>query len=40
MSYLLVVDMQGQVHEGWLRRGENPVCITFDLFLEDLGPVG
>jgi predicted DNA-binding protein with PD1-like motif len=37
---LLVVDMQGQVHEGWLRRGENPVCITFDLFLEDLGPVG
>jgi predicted DNA-binding protein with PD1-like motif len=31
---LLVVDMQGQVHEGWLTRGENPVCITFDLFLE------
>jgi predicted DNA-binding protein with PD1-like motif len=34
---LLVVDMQGRVHEGWLRRGENPVCITFDLVLEDLG---
>jgi len=33
---LLVVDMQGRVHEGWLRRGENPVCITFDLVLEDL----
>jgi predicted DNA-binding protein with PD1-like motif len=33
---LLVVDMQGHVHEGWLRRGENPVCITFDLMLEDL----
>jgi hypothetical protein len=31
---LLVVDMQGEVHEGWLQRGENPVCITFDLFLE------
>ncbi len=31
---LLVVDTQGEVHEGWLQRGENPVCITFDLFLE------
>jgi hypothetical protein len=31
---LLVVNMRGEVHEGWLRRGENPVCITFDLFLE------
>ncbi len=31
---LLVVDMHGEVHEGWLQRGENPVCITFDLFLE------
>ncbi|HEY0181983.1 MAG TPA: DUF296 domain-containing protein [Rhodopila sp.] len=31
---LLVVDMRGQVHEGWLRRGENPVCITFDIVLE------
>jgi predicted DNA-binding protein with PD1-like motif len=31
---LLVVDMQGEVHEGWLQRGENPVCITFDLFVE------
>jgi predicted DNA-binding protein with PD1-like motif len=30
---LLVVDMQGHVHEGWLRHGENPVCITFDLIL-------
>jgi predicted DNA-binding protein with PD1-like motif len=36
---LFVVDMRGQVHEGWLQRGDNPVCITFDLFLEDLGPV-
>lgn len=33
---LLVVDMRGHVHEGWLRRGENPVCITFDLVLEEL----
>jgi predicted DNA-binding protein with PD1-like motif len=31
---LLVVDMQGEVHEGWLQRGQNPVCITFDLVLE------
>jgi predicted DNA-binding protein with PD1-like motif len=31
---LLVVDMNGEVHEGWLRKGENPVCITFDLVLE------
>jgi hypothetical protein len=27
--------MQGQVHEGRLVRGDNPVCITFDLVLED-----
>ena len=31
---LLVVDMQGRVHDGWLAHGANPVCITFDLFLE------
>jgi predicted DNA-binding protein with PD1-like motif len=31
---LLVVDMGGNVHEGWLVRGENPVCITFDIFLQ------
>lgn len=30
---LMVVDMAGQVHEGRLARGENPVCITFDLVL-------
>jgi len=30
---LLVVDAQGNVHEGELARGENPVCITFDLVL-------
>jgi predicted DNA-binding protein with PD1-like motif len=34
---LLVVDMQGAVHQGWLERGENPVCITFDLVLESAG---
>lgn len=33
---LLVVDMQGQVHEGWLKRGDNPVCITFDLIMEPI----
>ena len=31
---LLVVDMAGKVHSGPLTRGENPVCITFDLVLE------
>ena len=30
---LLAVDGRGHVHEGWLARGENPVCITFDLVL-------
>jgi predicted DNA-binding protein with PD1-like motif len=30
---LLVVDARGHVHEGELARGENPVCITFDLVL-------
>ena len=30
---LLVVDMGGEVHQGWLRRGDNPVCITFDVVL-------
>jgi predicted DNA-binding protein with PD1-like motif len=31
-----VVDMQGRVHSGRLVRGDNPVCITFDLVLEDV----
>ncbi|HBK08737.1 MAG TPA: DUF296 domain-containing protein [Acetobacteraceae bacterium] len=31
---MLVVDMKGEVHEGWLRKGENPVLITFDIVLE------
>lgn len=31
---LLVVDMRGEVHEGWLQHRENPVCITFDLVLQ------
>jgi predicted DNA-binding protein with PD1-like motif len=30
---LLVVDMQGDVHAGQLVRGQNPVCITFDVVL-------
>jgi hypothetical protein len=29
-----VVDMRGEVHEGRLRRGCNPVCITFDAVLQ------
>lgn len=33
---MLVADMQGNVHEGLLVRGENPVLITFDLVLETL----
>jgi predicted DNA-binding protein with PD1-like motif len=35
---MVVVDMRGQVHEGRLERGENPVCITFDLVLEEVAP--
>jgi predicted DNA-binding protein with PD1-like motif len=31
---MLVVDMQGMVHEGRLIRGDNPVCITFELVME------
>jgi predicted DNA-binding protein with PD1-like motif len=31
---MLVVDMAGHVHEGRLARGDNPVCITFELVLE------
>lgn len=31
---LLVVDMAGRVHEGRLVRGDNTVCITFELVLE------
>jgi predicted DNA-binding protein with PD1-like motif len=34
---LAVVDMRGRVHSGRLVRGDNPVCITFDLVLEDAG---
>ena len=30
---LLVVDESGHVHAGLLKRGENPVCITFDLLM-------
>jgi predicted DNA-binding protein with PD1-like motif len=32
---MAVVDMRGRVHSGRLTRGENPVCITFDLVLQD-----
>jgi len=35
---MVVVDMQGLVHEGRLVRGENAVCITFDLVLEEVVP--
>jgi predicted DNA-binding protein with PD1-like motif len=31
---MLVVDMRGHVHQGRLARGDNPVCITFELVLE------
>jgi predicted DNA-binding protein with PD1-like motif len=30
---LLVVDMQGDIHTGQPVRGQNPVCITFDVVL-------
>lgn len=31
---MIVADMRGGAQEGVLRRGENAVCITFELFLE------
>ncbi len=31
---MAVVDMRGEVRQGRLARGENPVCITFELVLE------
>ena len=31
---MAVVDMRGEVRRGRLLRGENPVCITFELILE------
>jgi predicted DNA-binding protein with PD1-like motif len=31
---MLVVDMDGHVRQGRLVRGDNPVCITFELVLE------
>jgi predicted DNA-binding protein with PD1-like motif len=31
---MLVIDIDGRVHEGRLLRGDNPVCITFELVLE------
>ncbi len=33
-----LVDMRGRLHEGRLLRGRNPVCITFELLLEELPP--
>lgn len=30
---VIAVDGAGTVHQGWLQRGENPICITFDLIL-------
>ncbi|MGH7210339.1 MAG: PCC domain-containing protein [Acetobacteraceae bacterium] len=35
---LIVADMRGRVHEGVPVRGENAVCITFELFLEPTPP--
>ena len=32
-----VVDMEGQVFSGKIARGDNPVCITFELVIEELG---
>ena len=31
---MLVMDMEGSVHEGVLQPGDNPVCITFELVIE------
>ncbi len=31
---MAVIDMRGEVHQGTLARGRNPVCITFELVLD------
>ena len=31
---MLVIDTRGRVHEGLMKRGDNPVCITFEAFLQ------
>lgn len=31
-----VVDLEGQVHSGQIVHGDNPVCITFELVIEEL----
>lgn len=31
-----VVDMEGQVFSGKLVRGDNPVCVTFELVIEEV----
>jgi len=31
---MLVIDSRGGVHEGLLKPGDNPVCITFEAFLQ------
>lgn len=31
--YVALVDLDGAVHEGRLKRGTNPVCITFELLI-------
>ncbi|RYJ02303.1 MAG: DUF296 domain-containing protein [Acetobacteraceae bacterium] len=36
---ILLADMAGQLHEGQLQAGQNPVCITFEGILEEVpGP--
>lgn len=35
---IALVDTAGVIHQGRLRRGENPVCITFELVLEERPP--
>lgn len=32
---IMMVDTQGEITTGFLKRGENPVCITFELCLEE-----
>lgn len=31
-----VVDLHGNVHHGTLLRGENPVAVTFELYVEEV----
>ncbi len=37
---IAVVDVEGEIYEGQLTRGDNPVCVTFELVIRAIIPEG